>query len=217
MQLSVFTHPSHAGSHTPLMTAFISAFVCLGFLCSNSALASNSPVLLDVGEARKEGVAVKELSPETDSTGSNKPQAQRQLPPRVLKIMEELKPADARALLGAFKQGYIFVRQLDDGFVLARKIKATQSASNSSSLVADVDFIISFNKSQLNKRKKAYVSVISMGAFQCRGAQIALVYQQFQAGSFGTGERVSAHESLKPVRFRPVTKGLGEFLSSVYC
>jgi hypothetical protein len=140
---------------------------------------------------------------------------QQKLPPRVSKFLTELEPADARALLGAFKQGYTIIKRLDDGFILARK--SSQLMDSSAQLVMDADFMISFNTTQINRHKESYASVITQGGFECKSAQLALLYQQFQAGTFGTGASVSALESTKPVRFRSTSKGLGGFLSSVYC
>ena len=140
---------------------------------------------------------------------------QQKLPPRVSKFLTELEPADARALLGAFKQGYTIIKRLDDGFILARK--SSQLMDSSALLVMDADFMISFNTTQINRHKESYASVITQGGFECKSARLALLYQQFQVGTFGTGASVSALESTKPVRFRSTSKGLGEFLSSVYC
>ena len=139
----------------------------------------------------------------------------QKLPPRVSKFLMELEPADARALLGAFKQGYTIIKRLDDGFVLARK--SSQLVDSSAFLVMDADFMISFNTTQINRHKESYASVITQGGFECKSARLALLYQQFQAGTFGTGASVSALESTKPVRLRSTSKGLGGFLSSVYC
>jgi len=140
---------------------------------------------------------------------------EQKLPPRVSKFLTELEPADARALLGAFKQGYTIIKRLDDGFILARK--SSQLMDSSALLVMDADFMISFNTTQINRHKESYASVITQGGFECKSARLALLYQQFQVGTFGTGASVSALESTKPVRFRSTSKGLGEFLSSVYC
>ena len=140
---------------------------------------------------------------------------QQKLPPRVSKFLTELEPADARALLGAFKQGYTIIKRLDDGFILARK--SSQLMDSSALLVMDADFMISFNTTQINRHKESYASVITQGGFECKSARLALLYQQFQVGTFGTGASVSALESTKPVRFRSTSKGLGGFLSSVYC
>lgn len=140
---------------------------------------------------------------------------QQKLPPRVSKFLTELEPADARALLGAFKQGYTIIKRLDDGFILARK--SSQLMDSPALLVMDADFMISFNTTQINRHKESYASVITQGGFECKSARLALLYQQFQVGTFGTGASVSALESTKPVRFRSTSKGLGEFLSSVYC
>ena len=140
---------------------------------------------------------------------------QQKLPPRVSKFLTELEPADARALLGAFKQGYTIIKRLDDGFILARK--SSQLMDSSALLVMDADFMISFNTTQINRHKESYASVITQGGFECESARLAVLYQQFQVGTFGPGASVSALESTKPVRFRSTSKGLGEFLSSVYC
>ena len=140
---------------------------------------------------------------------------QQKLPPNVSKFLTELEPADARALLGAFKKGYTIIKRLDDGFILARQ--SSQPLDSTALSVIDADFMISFNTPQINKNKESYTSVITQGRFECKSAQLELLYQQFQAGTFGTGASLLARESTKPGNFRSTSKSLGGFLSSVYC
>jgi hypothetical protein len=140
---------------------------------------------------------------------------QQKLPTHVSKFLTELEPADARALLGAFKKGYTIIKRLDDGFILARQ--SSQLFDSTALSVMDADFMISFNTPQINKNKEAYISVITQGRFECKSARLELLYQQFQAGTFGTGASLLARESTKPGNFRSTSKSLGGFLSSVYC
>jgi hypothetical protein len=140
---------------------------------------------------------------------------QQKLPPHVSKFLTELEPADARALLGAFRKGYTIIKRLDDGFILARQ--SSQLFDSTALSVIDADFMISFNTTRINNHKESYVSVITQGGFECKSARLELRYQQFQAGTFGTGPSLLARESSKPVNFRSTSKSLGGFLSSVYC
>ena len=140
---------------------------------------------------------------------------QQKLPPNVSKFLTELEPADARALLGAFRKGYTIIQKLDDGFILARQ--SSQPLDSTALSVIDADFMISFNTPQINKNKESYTSVITQGRFECKSAQLELLYQQFQAGTFGTGASLLARETTKPGNFRSTSKSLGGFLSSVYC
>ena len=140
---------------------------------------------------------------------------QQKLPPMVSKLLTELEPADARALLGAFRKGYTIIKRLDDGFILARQ--SPQLFDSTALSVIDADFMISFNKPRINNHKESYVSVITQGGFECKSARLELRYQQFQAGTFGTGPSLLARESSKPVNFRSTSKSLGGFLSGVYC
>jgi hypothetical protein len=140
---------------------------------------------------------------------------QQKLPPNVSKFLTELEPADARALLGAFRKGYTIIKKLDDGFILARQ--SSQPLDSTALSVIDADFMISFNTPQINKNKESYTSVITQGRFECKSAQLELLYQQFQAGTFGTGASLLARETTKPGNSRSTSKSLGGFLSSVYC
>jgi hypothetical protein len=140
---------------------------------------------------------------------------QQKLPPRVAEFLSELGSEDARALLGAFNEGYTIIKRLGDGMILARKSSEKNEISELS--VISADFIISFNSRQENKQKQFYHSVITQGGFECKSARLALMYQQFQAGVFGTGVSVSAYESSQPAHFRSLSKGLSKFLSTVYC
>ena len=140
---------------------------------------------------------------------------QQKLPPRVAEYLSELGSEDARALLGAFNDGYTIIKRLGDGTVLAKKNSEKNEVSELS--VMSADFIISFNAPQENKQKQYYHSVITQGGFECKAARLALTYQQFQAGVFGTGVSVSAYESSQPAHFRSLSKGLSKFLSTVYC
>ena len=140
---------------------------------------------------------------------------QQKLPPHVSKFLTELEPADARALLGAFRKGYTIIKRLDDGFILARQ--SSQLFDSTALSVIDADFMISFNTPRINNHKESYTSVITQGGFECKSARLELRYQQFQVGTFGTGASLQARESTKPVNFRSTSKSLGGFLSSVYC
>jgi len=140
---------------------------------------------------------------------------QQKLPPMVSKLLTELEPADARALLGAFRKGYTIIKRLDDGFILARQ--SSQLFDSTALSVIDADFMISFNTPRINNHKESYTSVITQGGFECKSARLELRYQQFQVGTFGTGASLQARESTKPVNFRSTSKSLGGFLSSVYC
>jgi hypothetical protein len=140
---------------------------------------------------------------------------QQKLPPHVSKLLTQLEPADARALLGAFRKGYTIVKRLDDGFILARQ--SSQLFDSTELSVMDADFMISFNTPQKNKHQESYASVITQGRFECKSARLELLYQQFQAGTFGTGASLLARESTKPGNFRLTSKSLSEFLSNVYC
>jgi hypothetical protein len=73
-------------------------------------------------------------------------------------------PADARALLGAFRKGYTIIKKLDDGFILARQ--SSQPLDSTALSVIDADFMISFNTPQINKNKESYTSVITQGRFE---------------------------------------------------
>lgn len=148
-------------------------------------------------------------------SGADDAVLEQKLPPRVSKFLSELDPLAARAMLGAFNDGYTIVKKLGDGFVLAKRGEKRGSASEQS--VTDADFIISFNVRQKNKKNQSYYSVITQGGFQCGAGRFALLYQQFQADVFGTGASVAAYESSGPAHFRSLSKGLGDFLTSVYC
>ena len=185
----------------------VRSLIVAAFLISLLGAASSSLALPQDGDdnaAQKKG-----------RSGTDDAVLEQKLPPRVSRFLSELDPPAARAMLGAFNDGYTVVKKLGDGFVLAKRGEQKGNASEQS--VADADFIISFNARQKNKKNQAYYSVITQGGFQCSAGRFALFYQQFQAGVFGTGASVAAYESSGPAHFRSLSKGLGDFLTSVYC